>query len=56
MMPLTRKLRIVAEYFDFLRQNRKWALIPIAVSLLLLGAIIALTQGSAIAPLIYSVF
>jgi hypothetical protein len=51
-----RKLRIIAEYFTFLRRNRKWVLIPIAVALLLMGALIALTQGSAIAPLIYSVF
>ncbi len=50
------KLRIVAEYLGFLRQNRKWWLAPVALTLLALGAIIVLTQGSALAPFIYSLF
>jgi len=50
------KLRIVADYLDFLRQNKKWWILPIVFALLLLGAIIVLTQGSAIAPFIYTLF
>jgi hypothetical protein len=50
------KLRIIAEYFAFLRQNKKWWLMPIALTLVLLGALIVLTQGSAIAPFIYALF
>ncbi len=50
------KLRIVAEYFEFLRENRRWWLVPIAIFLLLLGALVVLTQGSALAPFIYTLF
>jgi len=50
------KLRIVADYLDFLKQNKKWWILPIVLALLLLGAIIVLTQGSAIAPFIYTLF
>jgi hypothetical protein len=50
------KLRIVVEYLEFLRENRNWWLVPIAVLLLLLGALIVLTQGSAIAPFVYTLF
>ena len=50
------KLRIVGDYFAFLRENKKWWLVPIAGTLLLLGALVALTQGSALAPFIYALF
>jgi hypothetical protein len=50
------KLRIVADYFSFLRENKKWWLLPVAGALLLLGALIALTQGSPLAPFLYSLF
>jgi hypothetical protein len=50
------KVRIVAEYLEFLRSQKKWWVLPIAVVLLLLGAIIVLTQGSALAPFIYALF
>jgi len=50
------KARIVAEYLEFLRTQKKWWVLPIAVVLLLLGAVIVLTQGSALAPFIYALF
>jgi hypothetical protein len=50
------KVRIVAEYLEFLRSQKKWWVLPIAVVLLLLGAVIVLTQGSALAPFIYALF
>jgi len=50
------KLRIVGEYLGFLRQQGKWWLLPLVVVLLLLGALIVLTQGSALAPFIYALF
>ncbi len=50
------KLRIVGQYLGFLRQQKKWWLLPLAVVLLLLGALIVLTQGSALAPFIYALF
>ena len=50
------KGKIVAEYFEFLRENKKWWLLPIVVALLLLGLLIVLTKGSALAPFIYTIF
>jgi hypothetical protein len=50
------KLSILAEFWEFLKVRKKWWLLPIVVLLGLLGALIVLTQGSAIAPFIYAVF
>ena len=50
------KLSIVSELWQFLKVRKKWWLAPILVFLLLLGALIVLTQGSALAPFIYSLF
>ena len=50
------KMSIVREFLEFLRVRKKWWLTPIVVMLLLLGALIILTEGSAIAPFIYTLF
>ncbi|HKI77231.1 MAG TPA: DUF5989 family protein [Ignavibacteriaceae bacterium] len=50
------KLSILSELWQFLRVRKKWWLAPILVLLLLLGGLIILTQGSALAPFIYSIF
>lgn len=50
------KLEIVKEMFEFLIRKKKFWLIPIIVILLLMGVIIVLTEGSAIAPFIYTLF
>ncbi len=50
------KLTILSEFWDFLKVRKKWWLGPIVVFLLLLGFVIVLTEGSAIAPFIYSLF
>jgi uncharacterized membrane protein YjdF len=47
---------IIAEYGAFLKQHKKWWMVPIVILLLLLAAIVASTQGSPLAPLIYTVF
>lgn len=44
------------ELWDFMRERKKFWLLPIVLVLLLLGALIVLTQGSAIAPFIYTLF
>jgi len=46
---------IVREFWDFLRYNKKWWLIPIILMLLLLGALVIL-GGTAAAPFIYTLF
>ena len=50
------KLGIIKEFFEFLMTRKKWWLTPIVVILLLLGLLIFLSQGSAVAPFIYTLF
>lgn len=50
------KIGILKEFWEFLRVRKKWWLAPIVIMLFLLGALIALTQGSAVAPFIYTLF
>ena len=50
------KLSILSELWDFLKERKKWWLLPIVVFLVLLGSLIVLTQGSALAPFIYAIF
>jgi hypothetical protein len=50
------KLSILSEFWDFLKVRKKWWLAPIVIILLLLGALIVLTEGSAVAPFIYTIF
>jgi hypothetical protein len=44
------------ELWDFMRVRKKWWLGPILITMLLLSALIVLTQGSAVAPFIYALF
>ena len=50
------KIRIIAEYLQFLKENKKWWLLPVVVVLLLFGLLIVITKGSALAPFIYTLF
>lgn len=50
------KLSILKEFWEFLRERKKWWLIPLAIFLVLLGAIVFLSQGSVVAPFIYTIF
>ncbi len=50
------KLSIIAEFWDFLKVRKKWWLAPIVIFLVLLGALIIFTEGSAVAPFIYTLF
>ena len=44
----------LSEIWAFLRARKKWWLAPIILVLMLLGALIVLTEGSAIAPVSYT--
>jgi hypothetical protein len=44
------------EIWDFLRVRKKFWLLPILVMMVLLGGLLVLTKGSAIAPFIYTIF
>lgn len=50
------KLSIISELWQFLKVRKKWWLAPILFLLLLLGVLIVITQGSALAPFIYAIF
>lgn len=49
-------LSFVAELWAFMRMRKKYWLVPIILMLALFGGLIVLTQGSAIAPFIYTLF
>jgi hypothetical protein len=44
------------ELWCFMRERKKFWLLPIVVTLVLFGALIVLAQGSAVAPFIYTIF
>ena len=50
------KISLLKEFWDFLKARKKWWITPIVVMLVLLGALIVFTQGSALAPFIYTLF
>jgi len=50
------KLSILKEIWEFIRYKKKYWLIPIIITLILLGLLVFLTEGSAIAPFIYTLF
>ncbi len=47
---------LIKDLWAFLKERKKFWLLPIIRILLLLGALIVFTQGSAIAPFIYTLF
>ena len=49
-------MSFLKEFFEFLKIRKKYWLLPILIVLVLCGALIVLSQGSAIAPFIYTIF
>ena len=47
---------LVTDLWDFLKERKKFWMAPIILIMLLLGALIVLSKGSAIAPFIYTLF
>jgi len=52
----TRKFGIVRELFGFLWEQKLWWMIPMMTVFVLFGLLLVFTQGSAIAPFIYTLF
>lgn len=46
----------IVELWGFLKERKKFWLLPIVFSLILLGGLIVFTSGSAVAPFIYTLF
>tara|TARA_B110000090_G_scaffold138701_1_gene152586 strand:- start:225 stop:374 length:150 start_codon:yes stop_codon:yes gene_type:complete len=49
-------MSFLKEFWEFLKFRKKYWLIPILLVLVLFGGLIILSQGSAIAPFIYTIF
>lgn len=49
-------LDLVKDLWGFMRERKKFWLAPIIFVMLLLGSLVVLTQGSAVAPFIYTLF
>ena len=50
------KISILFEIWEFLKERKKWWLAPIIIFLILFGTLIVLTEGTAMAPFIYTLF
>ena len=49
-------LEFFKEFWDFLKVRKKYWLLPILIVLALFGSLIILSQGTAVAPFIYTIF
>jgi hypothetical protein len=50
------QLTLVREFWLFMRERKKWWLMPILIVMVLVGALLVFAQGSALAPFIYTIF
>ena len=50
------KSRVLSEFFQFLKQEKKYWLMPIVIVFVLFGLLIVFPQTSAVAPFIYTLF
>ena len=49
-------MSLLAELWAFMKERKKWWLLPIIVVMLLVGSLLVFAQGSALAPFIYTIF
>ncbi len=49
-------MSFIKEFCEFLIVRKKFWLLPIIIVLVLFGSLVVLTQGSAVAPFIYTIF
>jgi len=49
-------MSFLREFWSFVRVRKKFWLLPVLLMMLLVGGLLILTQGSAIAPFIYTLF
>jgi len=50
------RLGIMGELLEFFWERKLWWMMPMILTLLLLGVLIVFTQGTAVAPFIYTLF
>ena len=49
-------MEFLKEFWEFLKVRKKYWLLPIILVLVLFGGLIVLSQGTAVAPFIYTIF
>ena len=49
-------MSFIVEFWQYLRVRKKFWLLPILIMMVIFGGLVVLTQGSAIAPFIYTIF
>ncbi len=49
-------IEFIREFWAFMRIRKKFWLLPLMTVMILLGILIVLTEGSAVAPFIYAIF
>lgn len=49
-------MSFIIEFWQFLKIRKKYWLFPIIIVLVLFGGLVILSQGSAVAPFIYTIF
>ena len=49
-------MSFIREFLEFLKERKKYWLLPIIIVLVIFGGLIILAQGSAVAPFIYTIF
>jgi hypothetical protein len=47
---------LLGELLDFIRERRKYWMVPIFLLMILFGGLVVLTKGSVVAPFIYTLF
>ncbi len=49
-------ISFIREFWGFIRQRKKYWLLPVFIMMAIFGALIVLTKGSVVAPFIYAIF
>ena len=49
-------IELIIDFFEFMKERKKFWLAPIIIIMLLFGSLIIFTEGSVIAPFIYTIF
>lgn len=49
-------MSLIFELWAFMRERKKWVLLPIIIAMLVVGSLLVFAQGSALAPFIYTIF
>lgn len=47
---------LMGELWGFMRERKKWWLLPVILVMLIVGTLLVFAQGSALAPFIYTIF